>query len=38
MCTLLHLKWITDKDLLFSTGRSAQCHVAAWMAGEFGGE
>ena len=31
--TLLHLKWITNKDLLYSTGNSAQCHVAAWMGG-----
>ena len=29
---------ITSKDLLYSTGNSAQCHVAAWMGGEFGGE
>ena len=32
------LKWITSKDLLYSTGNSAQCYVAAWMRGEFGGE
>ena len=36
MYTLLHLKWITNKDLLYNTGNSAQCYVAAWMAGEFG--
>ena len=36
--TLLYLKLITNKDLLYSTGNSAQCRVAAWMAGEFGGE
>ena len=30
--------WITDKDLLYSSGDPAQCHVAAWMGGEFGGE
>ena len=36
--TLLYLKWITDKALLSSTGNSAQCHVAAWMGGESGGE
>ena len=29
---------ITNKDLLSSTGNSAQCYVAAWMGGEFGGE
>ena len=38
MYTLLYLKWITKKDLLYSTGNSAQCYVAAWMGGEFGGE
>ena len=36
--TLLYLKWITDKDLLYNTGNSAQCYVAAWMGEEFGGE
>ena len=25
-------------DLLCSTGNSAQCYVAAWMGGGFGGE
>jgi len=35
--TLLYLKWITNKDLLYSTGNSAQCYVAAWMGGEFEG-
>ena len=29
MYTLLYLKWITDKDLLYSTENSAQCYVAA---------
>ena len=38
MYTLLYLKWITNKDLLYSTGNPAQCYVAAWMGGEFGGE
>ena len=38
MYTLLYLKWITNKDLLYSAGNSAQCYVAAWMGGEFGGE
>ena len=28
--TLLYWKWITNKDLLYSTGNSAQCYVAAW--------
>ena len=38
MYTLLHLKQITNKDVLYSTGNSAQCYVAAWMGREFGGE
>ena len=38
MYTLLYLKWVTNKDLLYSTGNSAQCYVAAWMGGEFRGE
>ena len=38
MYTLLYFKWITDKDLLYSTWKSAQCYVAAWMGGKFGGE
>ena len=29
--SMLYLKWITDKDLLSSTGNSAQCYVAAWV-------
>ena len=31
MYTLLYLKRITSKDLLYSTWSSAQCCVAAWM-------
>ena len=27
-----------QQDLLYSTGNSAQCYVAAWMGGEFWGE
>ena len=38
MYTLLYLKWITNKDLLYSTRNSAQCYVAAWMGVAFGGE
>ena len=38
MHTLLYLKWITNKDLLYSTGKFAQCYVAAWMRRWFGGE
>ena len=37
MYTQLELKWIAKKDLLYSTWNSAQCSVAAWMGGEFGG-
>ena len=36
--TVLYLNWITNKDLLYSTWNSAQCYVATWMGGEFGGE
>ena len=38
MYTLLYLKWMTNKDLLYSTWNSAQCYVAAWMEEVFGGE
>ena len=38
MYSLLYLKWITIRDLLHSPGNFAQCYVAAWMGGEFGGE
>ena len=38
MYTLLYLKWITNRVLLYSTGNSAPCYVAAWMGGEFRGE
>ena len=38
MYTMLYLKWITNKDLLYSTWNSAQCYVAAWMGGGFVGE
>ena len=37
MYTLLCLKWITSKDLLYSTWNSAQCYMAAWMGAEFWG-
>ena len=36
--TLLYLKWVTNKDLWYSTENSAQGYVAAWMGGEFEGE
>ena len=38
MYTLLYIKWITNKDLLYSTWNSAQCYRPAWMGGTFGGE
>ena len=38
MQTLLYLKWITNKIVLYSTGNSAQSCVPAWMGEEFGGE
>ena len=38
MYTLPYLKCVTSKDLLCSTGNSAQCYVVAWMTEEFGGE
>ena len=34
MYTLLYLKLITNKDLLYSTGYSYQCYVATWMGAE----
>ena len=33
--SLLYLKWITNKEQLYSTGNSAQCYGAARMWGEF---
>ena len=38
MYTLLYLKRIINKVLVYSTGNSAQGYVAAWMEEEFGGE
>ena len=38
MYTLLYFKWITNKDLLYIPGNSAQCYVPAWMGGECEGE
>ena len=35
---LLYLKRITNKDLLYGTGNTAQCYVAAWTGGQLGGE
>ena len=36
MDTLLYLKQITSKDVLYGTRNSAQCYVAAWMGKELG--
>ena len=30
-----HLKWIINKDLLYSTGNSEQCYVTAWTGGSL---
>ena len=38
MYTVLYLKWITSKDLLYSTWNSAQYYMAAWMGRKFGRE
>ena len=35
---LLCLKRITNKVLLYSTGKSVQCYIAAWIGGDFRGE
>ena len=37
MYTPLYLKWVTNRNLLDSTGNSVQCYVAAWMGGEVWG-
>ena len=36
--TLLYLKWITSKGLLYNTGNCAQCYVASVMGGDLGEE
>ena len=36
MYAMVYLKWITSKDLLYSTWNSAQCDVAAWMKVRLG--
>ena len=38
MYTLLYLKWIANKDLLYSTWNSAQCYVPAWWEEGLQGE
>ena len=34
--TLLYLKWITNKSLLYTTWNSTQYYVPAWMGGGLG--
>ena len=36
MYTLLYAKCITNMDLLYNTGNSAQYYMAAWMEGSLG--
>ena len=36
MCILPYLKWMTNKELLYSTENSAQCYVPSWMGGGLG--
>ena len=38
MYTLLHLKWITNKDLLIAHGILLNRYVPAWIGGGSGGE
>ena len=38
MYTLPYFKWITNKDLLYITGDSAQHYVAGWTGEGFGRE
>ena len=38
MYMLLYLRWLTNKDLLYSGRASARYYMAAWMGGEFGRE
>ena len=35
---LLKIEWITNRVLLYSAGKSAQCYAAAWVEEEYGGE
>ena len=36
MYTQLYSKWISNKDLTYSTWNSAQCYLAAWVGGGLG--
>ena len=35
VCTLLHIRWITSKNLLYSTGNSTQYYVVTHMGKEY---
>ena len=37
MYTLVYLKWIANKYLLYNTWNPTQCYVPAWIRGGFGG-
>ena len=38
MYTQLYLKWITNKNVSYSSWNSIQCYIPAWMRGGFGEE
>ena len=38
MYSLLYLKWITNKDIQYSTWNSVQGYMAAWIGGNLRGE
>ena len=38
MYTVLYLKWIANRDLLYNAGNCVQCYMAVWMGEEFEGE
>ena len=38
MFTLPYLKWITNKDIQYSTWNSVQDYMAAWIGGDLRGE
>ena len=38
MYSLLYSKWVTNKNLLYSTWKSTQCYVPAWIGWGYAGE
>ena len=38
MYRLLYSKWVTNKNLLYSTWKSTQCYVPAWIGRGYAGE